>query len=85
MYLYLYDVNVDTVQKGTYRDSGHVVGVLSVGVITLSHFLDLWITFKDVLRFEERNKNVFFLNSEGNYDVNVDTVQKGTYRDSGHV
>jgi hypothetical protein len=24
------------------------------------------ITFKDVLRFEERNKNVFFLNSEGN-------------------
>ena len=24
------------------------------------------VTFKDVLRFEERNKNVFFLNSEGN-------------------
>jgi hypothetical protein len=24
------------------------------------------ITFKDVLRFEERNKKVFFLNSEGN-------------------
>ena len=45
------------------------VGVLSVGVITLSHFLDLWITFKDVLRFEERNKNVFFLNSEGNLTV----------------
>jgi hypothetical protein len=29
------------------------------------YFLDLGITFKDVLRFEERNKNVFF-NSEGN-------------------
>jgi hypothetical protein len=30
------------------------------------------ITFKDVLRFEERNKNVFFLNSERNlrqYDL----------------
>ena len=25
------------------------------------YFLDLGITFKDVLRFEERNKNVFFL------------------------
>ena len=25
------------------------------------YFLDLGITLKDVLRFEERNKNVFFL------------------------
>ena len=29
------------------------------------YFLDLGITFKDVLRFEERNKNVFFLILKG--------------------
>jgi hypothetical protein len=30
------------------------------------YFLDLGITFKDVLHFEERNQNGFFFNSEGN-------------------
>ena len=32
------------------------------------YFLDLGITFKDVLRFEERNKNVFFLILRGIWD-----------------
>jgi hypothetical protein len=43
------------------------------------------ITFKDVLRFEERNKNVFFVRDDMSKGLKIMSLGVINHRDSGHV